>query len=1092
MSSEPKKWKTGADLPTNWLPPEASIPPSPSVEPRRVCVIYARYSTLNQKETSIERQVADCQLYIKEQGLQLIDTYADRGVTGTTDQRAELMRLREDARKGRFTHIVVESLDRMSRKLSLAVKIFEELIDLGVVLHDAEENRPLSIMDIGHKGAASQAARDLLVRRGQSGIRRNAAAGAYGNAHCFGYERAWDPQKQALIWKVNASEAALVIEAFQLFVSGVSAARIADIFNDRPAAERGGRKWTRNFLVGSARLGTGVLRRLRYVGLRVQGKTKLTKGYTPDGKTRWSLTLHPVSHWIVGALDESLAIVDRELFDQAQEILKLRSDAVAQRKPWARFTAKHAPLRGLFRCSHCNSGMTPTQKRKEGKPRILCNRARNNDGCSNTRTFTLETVEDEVHRLLAENLDSVVASDTFVEEYNNAKQERIADTASKKTSLERARSSAISVLNRIREDERDGRYPGDYLEIERIKAVADYEKIELRLAELTRLERTSARQTSVTSVLDGHRMLRDSLAHAFSNQFDGASETGTKIKSALHSLIHSIVLDIDEGGCALQLKCRIIPGLSDDGSNLTILKSRIERNGGAWQGSVREVRRITDLAERRVRSVTDDEWRQIAHMVPDAVARSRRRTEPVDKRNIVDAALLHLWEGVPLMQMPEVFGPPGAVFAALKRLSESGGWDAIVNKLRLIAPDRIPEVSSNMFPTMKGRNATSLKGLPLKRNENGAKAAAGLHVPSDQAWETVRKLIPEQILQINKQPAPIEPRTFLHGLLFWLNEDIPLSHLPLAFGSERFFNYALSRLAGHGLMDELIQTLLALSPSPLMSDHLSKLDRFPRDTSKTAIWRRALPKRSDLNGIPEHFLDDQTWRLVQHLFPPELLFVNGTNVVQSSQRLAHAILYRIKERIPFATMPLYFGPPREVQLVAVKWVAHHLWDEFKRILQTAAPNVLLDADLTVFDTYKRSTTFRYRHLMNTERELVPAHLPTNADFELMKDLIPEEILCIRAGPAILDPARFFHALLYMMKEHSLFGRLPLYFGSNHDVRVITRRFVFHHYWDTMKARIEYFEPDWAKEADLTLFDTMKRSPSPEPAFRRRPGRRTVG
>ena len=30
-------------------------------------------------------------------------------------------------------------------------------------------------------------------------------------------------------------------------------------------------------------------------------------------------------------------------------------------------------------------------------------------------------------------------------------------------------------------------------------------------------------------------------------------------------------------------------------------------------------------------------------------------------------------------------------------------------------------------------------------------------------------------------------------------------------------------------------------------------------------------------------------------------------------------------------MPLYFGPPREVQLVAVKWVAHHLWDEFKRV-----------------------------------------------------------------------------------------------------------------------------------------------------------------
>jgi DNA invertase Pin-like site-specific DNA recombinase/transposase len=1088
MTSE---FKTGADLPTLWLPSDASVVSTPPVEPARVCVIYARYSTSNQKEASIERQVADCQLYIKEHGLQLIDTYADRGVTGTTDQRAELMRLLEDAKKGRFTHIVVESLDRMSRKLSLAVKIFEELIDLGIVLHDAEENRPLSIMDIGHKGAASQAARDLLVKRGQAGIRRNAAAGAYGNAHCFGYERAWDPQKQALVWKVNTSEAALVVEAFQLYVSGVSAARIAKIFNDRAAAERGDRNWTRNFLVGSAKLGTGLLRRLRYIGLRVQGKTKLTKHNGPDGKKGWSVTLHPISHWVIGNLEDSFAIIDRSLFDQAQELLKKRSDAVAQRKPWARFTAKHAPLGGLFRCIHCNSGMTPTLKRRDGKPRILCNRARNNNGCNNTHTFTLESVEDEVHRLLTENLGSAEASITFAEEYNKAREQRIADAASKKAALERARSHAISLLNRIREDERDRRYPGDYLEVERIKAVADYEKIERRLTELTNVQRMATKEMSATQILDGHRLLLDSLSNVFSREFDGASETGTKVKAALHHLIHSIVLDIDERGCSVHLKCRLVLGLSDDDDSFKTFTSRIERNGGSWQSSIREVRRIADLAESGTRSVTDEEWHHIAHLVPDAVARSRRRTGSVDKRSIVNAALLHLWEGVPLKHMPEIFGTPEAVFAALKRLSESGGWDAVVDKLRAIAPHRIPDTSSNMFPTIKGRNATSLKGLPLIRAQNGTKAANGLHAPNDQEWQAVRKLIPEQILQVNKQPAPIEPRTFLHGFLFWLNEGIPLSHLPLAFGSERFFNHALQRLAGHGLLDELVQTLLALSPSPLASDNLPKLDRFPRDISKSAVWRRALPKRSDMEGVPEHFLNDQTWRLVQHLFPPEFLFVNGMSVVKSPQRLAHAILYRIKERIPFRVMPFYFGPPREVELIAIKWVAHHLWDEFKRILQTSAPEVLRDADLTIFNAYRRSKTFRYRHLMNADRQPIPPHLPSDADFELMKDLVPEEILCIRGGPAVLDPSRFFHALVFMMKEHSLFGRLPLYFGSNHDVRVITRRFVFHHYWDAMKARIQHFEPRWTNGADLTLFDHMKRSSNPEPGFRRRPSRPAV-
>jgi hypothetical protein len=241
-----------------------------------------------------------------------------------------------------------------------------------------------------------------------------------------------------------------------------------------------------------------------------------------------------------------------------------------------------------------------------------------------------------------------------------------------------------------------------------------------------------------------------------------------------------------------------------------------------------------------------------------------------------------------------------------------------------------------------------------------------------------------------------------------------------------------------------------------------------------------------MEGIPDHFPDDRIWQLVQHLFPIELLFVNDRVIVKSPQRLAHAILYRIKEKLPFEKMPHYFGPPREVKLVATKWVAHHLWDEFKRILKTSAPEVLQNAELSVFDAYRRAKTIRYNHLINAERVPVPPHLPSSADFDLIKDLIPEDILYIRARPAIFTPQKFFHAIVYMMKEHSFFGSLPLYFGPNNDVRVVTRRFVFHHYWETMKARIEHFRPSWAEGADLTLFDGMKRSDNPEPLFRRRP------
>jgi hypothetical protein len=129
------------------------------------------------------------------------------------------------------------------------------------------------------------------------------------------------------------------------------------------------------------------------------------------------------------------------------------------------------------------------------------------------------------------------------------------------------------------------------------------------------------------------------------------------------------------------------------------------------------------------------------------------------------------------------------------------------------------------------------------------------------------------------------------------------------FGSSYFFNYALTRMANHGNLDEVVRVLLEMSPSPLEGADLSKLDRFPRSAKERPVWRRALPKLSDQGGTPEHLPDDATWSLVQHLFPSELLFVHEEVAIKSPQRLAHAILYRVREKIPFAAMRSGRRPP---------------------------------------------------------------------------------------------------------------------------------------------------------------------------------------
>lgn len=42
------------------------------------CVIYARYSSHNQRDVSIEQQVADCEAYARSLGLRVVKVYADR------------------------------------------------------------------------------------------------------------------------------------------------------------------------------------------------------------------------------------------------------------------------------------------------------------------------------------------------------------------------------------------------------------------------------------------------------------------------------------------------------------------------------------------------------------------------------------------------------------------------------------------------------------------------------------------------------------------------------------------------------------------------------------------------------------------------------------------------------------------------------------------------------------------------------------------------------------------------------------------------------------------------------------------------------
>lgn len=78
-------------------------------------VIYARYSSDNQREESIEGQLRECMQYAEYNDISVIDTYIDRALTAKTDNRPNFQKMIKDSYKGAFDMILVWKLDRFSR-----------------------------------------------------------------------------------------------------------------------------------------------------------------------------------------------------------------------------------------------------------------------------------------------------------------------------------------------------------------------------------------------------------------------------------------------------------------------------------------------------------------------------------------------------------------------------------------------------------------------------------------------------------------------------------------------------------------------------------------------------------------------------------------------------------------------------------------------------------------------------------------------------------------------------------------------------------------------------------------------------------------
>jgi site-specific DNA recombinase len=224
-------------------------------------VVYARYSSDNQRDASIEDQVRQCRARIEQEGWQIAEIYSDHGISGATTLRPGYQRMLEDARAGRFEVLVAEALDRLSPDQENIAGLFKQLSFAGVRLITLSEGE-VGELHVGLKGTMNALFLKDLAQKTRRGLEGRVRQGKSGGGLSFGYAvvRKFDAAGEAVRGerRINEAEAAIVHRIFEEFANGRSPRAIAQSLNKDgiPGPPAGAGDLPPSTAIGSAALGS--------------------------------------------------------------------------------------------------------------------------------------------------------------------------------------------------------------------------------------------------------------------------------------------------------------------------------------------------------------------------------------------------------------------------------------------------------------------------------------------------------------------------------------------------------------------------------------------------------------------------------------------------------------------------------------------------------------------------------------------------------------------------------------------------------------------------------------------------------------------
>lgn len=342
-------------------------------------VIYARYSSDNQREESIEGQLRECKAFSEKNDIQIIGTYIDRAFSARTDNRPDFQKMIKDSASKKFDLIIVWKLDRFARDRYDSAHYKAALRKNGVKVVSATEK-----ISEGSEGILMEAVLEGMAEYYSAELSEKVVRGLTENALKCKFNGGTLPIGYTINsehhFQIDPITAPAVLQAFNAYAEGASMKEIADEMNIKGLRSAFGGKISIDSV-------TRMLHNRRYIG-----EFKYRDIVQPNGIP---------------------AIVPQELFDRVQDRMASNKKAPAKHKAEDEYL-----LTTKLYCGKCNRfmvGESGTSKTSNIYRYYKCAGVKKHSGCDK------KTVKkDWIENLVIRQIEKVLFDDDIIEKIADA------------------------------------------------------------------------------------------------------------------------------------------------------------------------------------------------------------------------------------------------------------------------------------------------------------------------------------------------------------------------------------------------------------------------------------------------------------------------------------------------------------------------------------------------------------------------------------------------------------------------------------------------------------------------------------------------